>query len=516
MEDRETSLPRPSSPEVTGSPDYQEYLQNKLNLYAERRVLGVLNFYRSEVQDYSPKAIPEKADNFIRDNVFDLERLYELRKAGVLDSVASVAKEETETISSSQLTLTTQRLSDTHFSLRFPEGENLDSLRDSIITGIRTNSASRALDEAVDKFVQNGDNTPTKNSFRPEDDLLATAVILESLRLIRQPFVSYKAGTDPDEIATGLLTEGFMKKAILDDNGKIISAQLVVDEGVQIILEPAGEPPEETDVLTTNWTMRIVADPSPYMMEAANQAPYAKCEAFINRPTGREFIRALEEFQMRFSRDFEDFLITGRSSAFDDRYGGAYSQISRVLAKIIHSADLSRLNELFVSASGGQISPQQLEKLVQFESHDKGFRVFQDILRQILNRNTAETSDDPSVNSSRISIKAGACFDVVSYYTGAQVLGKLHNVELFGKKFLEKTHGAHTFINAEEFSFNGIRLPKGSLFVRGEDGGLAFLRLTPFMFDSRDDMVSSFGTEIIKAERHNENIAAVVTRIKSS
>lgn len=517
VEDRETSLPQPSNPEVAGSQGYQEYLQNKLNLHAENRVRSVLNFYRGEVQDYSPTAIPAKADNSIQDNVFDLRRLYELRKAGVWDYVVSVPKGETKTISRPQLTLTTERLSDTHFVLRFPEGENLDSLRDSIIARIRTNSASRVLDEAVRNFVQNGDNAPTQNSFRPEDDLLATTVVLQSLNLLGRPLpLINQPDIDPDEIAAGLLTKAFMEKAIRGEDGKIASVRLELDEGVQIILEPAGEPPEKKDVLTTNWTMRIVADPSPYMMETANQSPGSKCESFINRPTGREFIRALEESQMRFSPNFEDFLITGRSSAFDDRYGGAYSQISRVLAKIIHSGDISRLDEVLVSASGDHLSRQQLEKLVQFESHDKGFQVFQDILKQILSKSKDKSFNDPNVTSSRISIKAGACFDVVSYYAQAQNLGKLYNIELFGKSFLQKTHGARTFINTGEFPFNGISLPRGSLFVKGDDGGLAFLRLTPFMFDSRDDMVSSFGTEIIKAERNEGNIQAVVGRIKYS
>lgn len=516
MEDRETFLPPHSDREKVGVQGYQEYLQDRLKLHAEARVRGVLNSALDQVQNYSPSLIPAKADGVMRDSAFSLQSLYDLGRADLLTSVASVGIGETETITAPQAVLIVQRLSPTNFGLNFIKAENLAAMRASISDGIKTSPVSRTLGEAVLRYTESGkDKELTSGSFRIQDDPLTSAVVLESLNLFGRPrpLIRYDSSISPMEIAEGLLTKAFVQKATRDEEGKIASVRLQLDEGVEIILEAVGEPPHESDVLMANWAMRLLADPTPYMMETANQSPGSKCEVFINRATGREFIRALEKSGLRFSANFEDFLITGRSAAFDDRYGGAYSQISRILAKIIHSGDITGLNDVFVSASGNQISSQQLEKLVQFESHDKGVQAFQDILRQILSIGN-KTSSDPSVTSSKISITAGACFDVVSYYAQAQELGKLYNVELFGRSFLGKTHGARTFINTEEFPFNGIILPKGSLFVKGEDGGLAFLRLTPFMFDSRDDMVSAFGTEIIKAERNEGNIAAVVERIK--
>jgi len=47
------------------------------------------------------------------------------------------------------------------------------------------------------------------------------------------------------------------------------------------------------------------------------------------------------------------------------------------------------------------------------------------------------------------------------------------------------------------------------------DGGLAFLRFTPFMFDNIDDMVSAFGTEVIKSLNQGSDPMKVVERIDS-
>ena len=55
-------------------------------------------------------------------------------------------------------------------------------------------------------------------------------------------------------------------------------------------------------------------------------------------------------------------------------------------------------------------------------------------------------------------------------------------------------------INLSPIYFNGIQLPKGSLFTTVNNDEFAFLRLTPLMFDNRQDMVSAFGAEIIKTE----------------
>lgn len=46
--------------------------------------------------------------------------------------------------------------------------------------------------------------------------------------------------------------------------------------------------------------------------------------------------------------------------------------------------------------------------------------------------------------------------------------------------------------------FNGVQLPKGSLFTKSpDDGGWAFTRLTPFSLDDLEQQMA-FGSEITK------------------
>jgi hypothetical protein len=111
--------------------------------------------------------------------------------------------------------------------------------------------------------------------------------------------------------------------------------------------------------------------------------------------------------------------------------------------------------------------------------------------------------------STAIEVSDGACFDVSTYYCQALRYGQLYLKLINGKAFLLKTHGARTLINLRPIWFNGINLPKGSLFTMTDENEFAFLRLTPFMFDNREDMISAFGTEVIKAEDSGEDLMEV-------
>lgn len=139
--------------------------------------------------------------------------------------------------------------------------------------------------------------------------------------------------------------------------------------------------------------------------------------------------------------------------------------------------------------------------LAEYPNQDEAFCALQNILIQLLNKDQNDNQPSDIVASKdAISINEGACFDVATYYCQAYEYGRLYLKIINGQRFLEKTHGSHTLINLSPIYFNGIQLPKGSLFTTVNNDEFAFLRLTPLMFDNRQDMVSAFGAEIIKTE----------------
>lgn len=215
-----------------------------------------------------------------------------------------------------------------------------------------------------------------------------------------------------------------------------------------------------------------------------------------------------------FSDSFEDLILEGRSEVFEDRYGGPYTHISRTLAKVAYSGDMNRLHRLFMNPDGGDVTLDQLERFCRFNSKDNGLKACQNILSQLISRE--KSGEVPPSNSEWVPMNDGSCFDVTRYYIEANSDGKLRTIDIDGNVYLKKSNDAPTMINTNPVLYNGILLPRGSLSRQLDDGQLVFLRLTPFIFDTKEEMISAFGTEITKAERLEEgNIMGVVSRLQA-
>ena len=214
-----------------------------------------------------------------------------------------------------------------------------------------------------------------------------------------------------------------------------------------------------------------------------------------------------------------------------DRYGSVYTQITRELAKWINDPSRFKLSELIVpydeSFSGRNLRGQggsdgyDYHPNAETENREEDARklwtqantqptsseaanTLINLVNGVLERQqNKDFSSDLAVTKTQIRIKDGACFDVLNYYLGAA-----NNVDLNPNylskfvaennvKLLKKTMGSHTFLSTDPIVFNGVKLPKGALFTKTDDGW-ALLRLTPFSFDQANDQ-KAFGTEIDKA-----------------
>lgn len=491
---------------------YLKTLRQKEYDFAVEKTRYDLEMLSSEVASYKSLSIPQKPDGAMRDDFFSLESLFELSEAGVINDVAFVKSRETVIKDTVVGKLTIEKLSDTHFGIVFPEEVKTDILKQNISKRVNETSISKAfLQQASDLLDNKAPELSSEFSF--DDDPLAVAAVLVKLNFFgySPPLISYDPRViEATNIARNNISSILQKNASLDANDNISEVTIESKEGITIKLIPTDTVGIYGDLLKTNWKMAVIPNIDTYLLEKANQSPNSKCKSFINRPTGEALVAAVENADLQFAPDFEKFILTNHSNDFEDRYGGAYSQISRVLAKVIGTGEIDKLSSLFVSVDGSQPTLEQLKKICELDTSDAGFKALQTVIKDTLVALNNRGSIDQKMTKARVSIKAGACFDVASYYSQALDLRKLRATEIHGVKFFEKTHGAHTFINLEPMNFGGVMLPKGSLFTLADDGGLAFLRFTPFMFDNRDDMVSAFGSEVIKAESNREDLNKVI------
>ncbi len=181
-------------------------------------------------------------------------------------------------------------------------------------------------------------------------------------------------------------------------------------------------------ILDTEWAMQLKIDPSVVFGERANQAPYIHCESFINRPTGLELARILDSCGMRFSDTFESFITTQSPVAnFDDRYGGPYTEISRLIAKVIHRRDITKLEDIFTQKNDEHLSITDLLSFANIHTTDPGVIAIQKIFKQFpkMLRTSVQT-----ISTQEIQIKDGACFDSFGYFLDAYERGQTEIINI--------------------------------------------------------------------------------------
>lgn len=265
-------------------------------------------------------------------------------------------------------------------------------------------------------------------------------------------------------------------------------------------------------------------------LEQANQSAESMSLPFIETETASELASVLDKAGLMFHPKLQYEMMNTDEA---DRYGSLYTQLSRRIAKWVDNPDSLNLSDLFVphdpAYSGIELARRDKSSVIQeygdmqeslaTESHEEAVRAAYTAVDR--NGETGEASEalftmiddllaiahDPAlkqhtdlpVTKERVKIRDGACFDVVAYYVGAaaEARGGLQHYQENNVAMLEKTMGAHTFLTTSPVQFNGVRLPKGSLFQRAQDGGWAFLRLTPFAFENTADQLA-FGSEISK------------------
>jgi hypothetical protein len=491
--------------------DYQDYLNNKLRTSAEEKISESIKRATHSINFIIEEVLPDTTPSFERDQSFSFSTLLILKKLGLLEALVKTKPGDKQELQTNNIDAVINRFSKMGFSLAFFNIEGLGEKKEILLQELKKSPFWQLFIETAELHSPGDTTRISSKKFRFQDDFIANAAFFSRLNILEGTSHLYNCQTEEflEELAAQALLNSCQEHVVLGDGGKLKSINFSLDQGIDLNLLPINQEVGVENLFDTEWQLQIISQVEQQMMEVANQSYPSRCEAFIKRPTGQVLIEALEYAGLKFSRNFENFLTMNKNSIFSDRYGGPYTHISRLLAKVLWSRDLDKVADIFVNQKNDQASLEELNLLADYPNADKAFSSLQDILSQLLDRDIGDKSSDIEVLLTAIDVSDGACFDVSTYYCQAMRCGQLYLKLINGKAFLLKTHGARTLINLQEIWFNGIHLPKGSLFTVTGDNKFAFLRLTPFMFDNREDMLSAFGTEVIKTEELGEDLLRV-------
>ena len=199
---------------------------------------------------------------------------------------------------------------------------------------------------------------------------------------------------------------------------------------------------------------------------------------YLHTASARALLDACDAGGVRLADAAERELITERGS----RYGNAYAWMSREVIKM--AAD----------QTGRLVADNEHHAVLQ-STGEPAADVLIALLNQITTRGADRTSDLP-MPTEAVRLREGGCKDVEAYFAQAYMMSSrsvMSETAIAGKRFISKTHGAHTFLAADAVRYCGVEFPPGTVWGQFGDG-YAPLRLTGFCFD-RGTAATVFGAE---------------------
>lgn len=199
---------------------------------------------------------------------------------------------------------------------------------------------------------------------------------------------------------------------------------------------------------------------------------------YLHTTSARALLDACDAGGVQLADAAEWELITER----DNRYGNAYAWMSREIIKM--AAD----------QTGHLVADDEHHAVLQ-PTGEPAADVLVALLNQIATRGTDRTGDLP-MPTEAVRLREGGCKDVEAYFAQAYTMRTqpaMGETAIANKRFISKTHGAHTFLAADAVRYCGVEFPPGTVWGRFGDG-YAPLRLTGFCFD-RDTAATVFGAE---------------------
>ena len=199
---------------------------------------------------------------------------------------------------------------------------------------------------------------------------------------------------------------------------------------------------------------------------------------YLHTASARALLDACDAGGVQLADAAEWELITEQGS----RYGNAYAWMSREIIKM--TAD----------QTGCLVADDEHRTVLQ-PTGEPAADILIALLNQIATRGADRTSDLP-MPTEAVRLREGGCKDVEAYFAQAYMMSSrsvMSETAIAGKRFISKTHGAHTFLAADAVRYCGVEFPPGTVWGQFGDG-YAPLRLTGFCFD-QNTAATVFGAE---------------------
>lgn len=199
---------------------------------------------------------------------------------------------------------------------------------------------------------------------------------------------------------------------------------------------------------------------------------------YLHTASARALLDACDAGGVRLADAAEWELITEQGS----RYGNAYAWMSREIIKMA------------ANQTGRLVADDEHHAELQ-STGEPAADVLVALLNQIATRGADRTSDLP-MPTEAVRLREGGCKDVEAYFAQAYMMSSrsvMSETAIAGKRFISKTHGAHTFLAADAVRYCGVEFPPGTVWGQFGDG-YAPLRLTGFCFD-QNTAATVFGAE---------------------
>lgn len=406
----------------------------------------------------------------------------------------------------------------------FDNTQKSKKINDQIIERYKKSPAHQALHDLANTFDRAQDRfTFTTDEFSPNEDILATLDVLSSMGFIGNvPQPEYLS--TQQEVGQIIDREQTIRQSATRQEQDHETSFSLTTQGLTRTVK--------IDNQSGGMTISFAADPLYGYTERANQALHVESAPFLETKCAEELLGALDSVGLMPHPNFQNEMIRVGEA---DRYGGVYTQMSREIAKWVDRDERRRVRNLFVPynpethAKGKSYESDMAQQQLDYNRTEQEIAAEEAFVREQLLRIDESNMSEPAkllfrlakqsimrdasregvpelpVTSSDVSIENGACFDVAGYYLGATAMpGELKKVQVGNAQLLEKTYGSHTFMLQQPAILNGVELPLGTLMTRGEDGGWAMQRLTPFCFEIPEDQLAT-GSELAKAyenERH--------------
>lgn len=519
----EVDVPTPTGEETepTNPSPYLTELRREHVESVHRKFRNALEAFKKDLK-FKPLQIPdeEKIGQIGETNAgISLQVLFELKQMGLLPSfmATAVGSGSTEFVLDG-VEGSLSKFAPGHVGLNFVRYDNHLRVEEEVRQQLENSKVKKALDEVIAALQGSKLSAESSEFTIGGDDLFPLSAMLGNLGFFGDRYTPKLDDLDQDLNAT---LESEIVRIIAE-------AQTNEQNEIKIVLnnESLWKGDLKASLVLTldddwqsnlrggiKWKVRLEKDILTAVKEKADLNPESRADHLLYREFGSELVKALEEVGLKFSDEFATFVIENRVVVnFDYRYGGAYTQISRDIAKFIWTNRIEDLEKVFVPKDGRALSVQDLEKLVNVETENAGLRELLNLLAQAIGERDSGAKRGIPLSETAIKLRAGACFDVVGFHCDAARKGEvfsvlLENPEPVGEDksyytFLSKYHGKRTLLSTEPVLVGGIQYPEGSLFIVAGDGNLAFLRLTPFNSSwSPEEMRDAFGTEMVKAQR---------------